>query len=157
MKLSGQPHAQANLPPGKEPRCLLYRRLSGPQRRSGRYRDEKNLDPDGNRTPAVQPSLYRLSYPDCLEWYVTTLCSTPTSSSCLYFKCFFFDMIFVTFYNRDFNMIHKSCIPPPDTLRSQELSRLDLGGGGPFSLHPSLPKTGTLPVETGWTKCGYSD
>ena len=50
------------LPPGKT-RYPLYRRLGGPQGRSGRA---KNLVPTGIRSRIVQPitqSLYRLSYP----------------------------------------------------------------------------------------------
>jgi len=50
------------LPPGKT-RCLFYRRLGGPQGRSGRA---DNLVPIGIRSRTVQPvaqSLYRLSYP----------------------------------------------------------------------------------------------
>jgi hypothetical protein len=33
----------------------LERRLGGSQRQSGRYEEEKNLDPAGIRTVAVQP------------------------------------------------------------------------------------------------------
>jgi len=50
------------LPPGKS-RYPLYRRLGGPQGRSGR---SENLVPTGIRSQTVQPvaqSLYRLSYP----------------------------------------------------------------------------------------------
>ena len=50
------------LPPGKT-RYPLYRRLGGPQGRSGRV---ENLAPTGIRTPdcpARSQSLYRLSYP----------------------------------------------------------------------------------------------
>jgi hypothetical protein len=35
--VSGQLHAPAALPPGKSPRYPFYRRLGGPQSRSGRY------------------------------------------------------------------------------------------------------------------------
>jgi hypothetical protein len=51
-----------NLPPGKT-RYPFYRRLGGPQGRSGRA---ENLVPAGIRSLTVQPvpqSLYRLSYP----------------------------------------------------------------------------------------------
>ena len=61
--LGGQRHAPAALPPGKI-RCPLYRRLSGPQGRSGRVR--KTSPPTGIRSPdrpARSESLYRLSYP----------------------------------------------------------------------------------------------
>jgi len=50
------------LPPGKT-RCSFYRRLGGPQDRSGRA---ENLVLTGIRSRTVQPvaqSLYRLSYP----------------------------------------------------------------------------------------------
>jgi hypothetical protein len=32
-----------------------YRRMGGPQRRSGHYEEETNLAPFGNQTPAAQP------------------------------------------------------------------------------------------------------
>jgi len=50
------------LPPGKT-RCPLYRRLGGPQGRSGRA---ENSHPHGDSIPdrpAYSQSLYRLSYP----------------------------------------------------------------------------------------------
>jgi hypothetical protein len=37
--------------PGKEPRYPFYRRLGGPQSRSGQYGEVKILDPTGTRTP----------------------------------------------------------------------------------------------------------
>jgi hypothetical protein len=37
LEVSGQLHAPAALPPGKSSRYLLYRRLGGPQSRSGRH------------------------------------------------------------------------------------------------------------------------
>jgi hypothetical protein len=46
---AGQLHAPAALPPGKEPRYPLDKRLGGPQSRSGRHREEKILDPTGTR------------------------------------------------------------------------------------------------------------
>jgi hypothetical protein len=55
--------------PGKEPRYPFYRRLGGPQSRSGRYGELKIFDPTGTRTPAPpgcparSQLLYRLSYP----------------------------------------------------------------------------------------------
>ncbi|PNF20161.1 hypothetical protein B7P43_G00613 [Cryptotermes secundus] len=53
---------------GKSPRYPLDRRLGGPQKRSGRHRAEKILDPTVTRTPtprsARSQSLYRLSYPE---------------------------------------------------------------------------------------------
>ena len=61
--VGGQLHAPAALPPEKT-RYPLYRRLGGPQGRSGRMR--QILPPTGNRSPdrpARSESLYRLSYP----------------------------------------------------------------------------------------------
>jgi hypothetical protein len=46
-------------PRGNCPRYLLDRRLGEPQSRSGRYGEEKNLTPAGNRSPAVQPVALR--------------------------------------------------------------------------------------------------
>jgi hypothetical protein len=45
MEVSGQLHAPAALPPGKEPWYPLDRRLGGPQSRSGRGGEEKNSQP----------------------------------------------------------------------------------------------------------------
>jgi hypothetical protein len=42
MEVSGQLHAPATLPPGKNPCCPLDRRLEGPQSWSGRGGEEKN-------------------------------------------------------------------------------------------------------------------
>ena len=61
--MGGQHHAPAALPPGKT-RYPLYRRLGGPQGRSGRVR--KMSTPTGIQSPdrpASSESLYRLSYP----------------------------------------------------------------------------------------------
>jgi hypothetical protein len=41
LEVSGQLHAPAALPPGKSPRYPFYRRLGGPQSRSGRYGEVK--------------------------------------------------------------------------------------------------------------------
>ena len=63
MVVGGQRHAPAAIPPGKV-RYPLYRRLGGPQGRSGRVR--KISPPTGIRFPdrgARSESLYRLSYP----------------------------------------------------------------------------------------------
>jgi hypothetical protein len=54
--MGGQLHAPAALPPGKEPRFSLDRRLGGPQNRSGRLGEEKILDPTGTLTPIPQSS-----------------------------------------------------------------------------------------------------
>jgi hypothetical protein len=61
--VGGQHHAPAALPLGKT-RYPLYRRLGGPQDRSGRVR--KISPPTGIRSPdrpVRSQSLYRLSYP----------------------------------------------------------------------------------------------
>jgi hypothetical protein len=56
-------------PPGKSPRYPFYRRLGGPQSRSGRYGEVNIFDPTGTRNsrppgrPARSQSLYRLGYP----------------------------------------------------------------------------------------------
>jgi hypothetical protein len=42
--VSGQLHAPAALPPGKSSRYPLYRRLGGPQSRSGRHGEVKNVN-----------------------------------------------------------------------------------------------------------------
>jgi hypothetical protein len=56
MEVSGQLHAPAAMPRGKNPRYSLYRRLGGPQNRSGHCGEDKSLlAPVGNRTLAVQP------------------------------------------------------------------------------------------------------
>jgi hypothetical protein len=78
--VDGQRHAPAALPPGKT-QYPLYRRLGGPQSRSGRVR--KISPPTGIRSPnatAHSQSLYRLSYPRTLlysnkvknEWSLTS-------------------------------------------------------------------------------------
>jgi hypothetical protein len=51
----GQLQFPAALLPGKEHRYQLKRRLHGPQSRSGRYGEKKNLAPAGNVTLAAQP------------------------------------------------------------------------------------------------------
>ena len=60
--MSGQQHAPVALYPRGKTRYPFYRRLGGPQGRSGRA---ENLVPTGIRSRTVQPvaqSLYRLSY-----------------------------------------------------------------------------------------------
>jgi hypothetical protein len=51
MKVSGQFHAPAALPPGKYPWYPLDRRLGGSQSRSGRGGEEKNSRPP----PGIEP------------------------------------------------------------------------------------------------------
>jgi hypothetical protein len=60
MRVGGQRHAPAALPPGK-PRYLLYRSLDGPQGRSRQVR--KNSPPPGLDPRTVQPIASR--YTDC--------------------------------------------------------------------------------------------
>ena len=62
MRVGGQRHAVAALPPGKT-RYPLYRRLGGPQGRSGQV--QKILPPTGIRSPdcpARSELLYRMRY-----------------------------------------------------------------------------------------------
>jgi hypothetical protein len=54
MEVNGQLRAPVALSLRKEPRYPLDKRKGGPQRRSGRCGEEKNLAPAGNRTPAAQ-------------------------------------------------------------------------------------------------------
>jgi hypothetical protein len=56
MRVGGQRHASAVLPPGKT-RYLLYRRLGGPQGRSGRVR--KNSSSPGFDPRTAQPAQSR--------------------------------------------------------------------------------------------------
>jgi hypothetical protein len=51
MEGSGQLYAPAALPPGKEPRYPLDRRLGGPQSRSGHGGEEKN----SQLPPGIEP------------------------------------------------------------------------------------------------------
>jgi hypothetical protein len=56
MEVSGQIHGQVALPPGERAhRYPLDRMLGGPQSRSGRCGEEKNLAPAGTRIPDDQP------------------------------------------------------------------------------------------------------
>jgi hypothetical protein len=70
MGMSGQRHAPAALyPRGKDPRYPLYRRLGGPQSRSGHRGRRKNplplpgIEPRSPGRPARSQTLYCLSYP----------------------------------------------------------------------------------------------
>jgi hypothetical protein len=51
MDMSGQLHAPAALPPEKDPRYPLDRRVGGPQSRSGRGGEKKNSEPP----PGIKP------------------------------------------------------------------------------------------------------
>jgi hypothetical protein len=77
MRVGGQRHAPAALPPGKT-RYPLYRKLGERQGRSGRVR--KISPSTGIRSPdrsARSESLYRLSYPG-LQVAIPTELSRPT-------------------------------------------------------------------------------
>jgi hypothetical protein len=58
--------------PGKSPWYPFYRRLGGPQSRSGRYGELKIFDPTGTRTAARNQSLFRPSYPGSQDITVHT-------------------------------------------------------------------------------------
>ena len=69
MGLGGQRHAPVSVPPGKT-RYPLYRRLDGPQSRSGQVRE---ISPLPGFDPARSESLYRLSYPGSPSMWVSSL------------------------------------------------------------------------------------
>jgi hypothetical protein len=54
MEVSGKLQAPAALPPEKEPRYLLDRRLGGPQSQSGREGEEKKF----LHVPGIEPRSY---------------------------------------------------------------------------------------------------
>ena len=60
--MGGQRHAPAALPPGKEIRCPLYRRLGGPQ---GRFRRVRNISPLPGFDPRTVQSVAS-RYKDCI-------------------------------------------------------------------------------------------
>ena len=112
--VGGQRHALAVLPPGKT-RYPLYRRLGGPQGRSGQV--QKILPPTGIRSPyspARSESLYRLSYPGPMEHVVTFICTgvlnkslaRPTS------RCILFDGENISFEVSLVIYINSTNIPP---------------------------------------------
>jgi hypothetical protein len=55
MEVSGQLHAPAALPPGKEPWYPLHRKLGGSQSRSGRGGEEKDCQP----LLRLEPSMFQ--------------------------------------------------------------------------------------------------
>jgi hypothetical protein len=64
---TSQLHVPAALPPGKSSWYPLYRRLGGPQSRSGRYGEMKILAPIGTRTPTSwSPSPLAVAIPTML-------------------------------------------------------------------------------------------
>ena len=67
LAVGGQRHAPADIPLGKT-RNPSYRRLGGPQDRSGQA--QKISPPTGIRSPARNESLYRLSHPGRQKGYI---------------------------------------------------------------------------------------
>jgi hypothetical protein len=65
MEVNDQLHAPAALPPRKEPRYPLARKMGGPQSRSGRGGEEKN-SLGGLEPPIIQP---------VAQGYTTELCT----------------------------------------------------------------------------------
>jgi hypothetical protein len=63
MEVSGQLHAPAALPPGKDPCYSLDRRLGGPQSRSGGGGEERNSQPPPGRE-RMRIKLYYLVNPN---------------------------------------------------------------------------------------------
>jgi hypothetical protein len=53
MGLTDQLHAPAALFQGKQPQYPMYRMLSGPQNRSGRYAEQKNILPLSGTEPRL--------------------------------------------------------------------------------------------------------
>jgi hypothetical protein len=74
MELSGQIHAPAALPPGKDPRYALDRRLGGTQNRSGRGEEKYPQLLRGLEPPIIQPVArrYTLSYPGSIHNGINT-------------------------------------------------------------------------------------
>jgi hypothetical protein len=71
MEVRGQLHVSAALPKRKSPRYPLYRRLGGPQSRSGRYGEEKNSQPLPELEPLInQPVVqnYTTELSGLLRW-----------------------------------------------------------------------------------------
>jgi hypothetical protein len=78
LEMSGQLHAPAALPLGKESLVPLDRRLGWPQSRSGRHGEEKILTLTGTRTPTPRSSSrrqsqYRLPYPGSQEYLILNI------------------------------------------------------------------------------------
>jgi hypothetical protein len=83
---------------GRSPRYPLDMRLGEPQRGSWRCGQEKNLTPNGNRTPAVQEGsllLYRLNssgskyaciYQNCIRWALFIYSIRPLRLRCTLVK-----------------------------------------------------------------------
>jgi hypothetical protein len=77
MEVCGQLGVPTALPPGKEPLVhQLDRRLSGPQRLSGRGGEEKNSQPlPGPEPPIIQPVAQY--YTTELSWKINTMVAEP--------------------------------------------------------------------------------
>jgi hypothetical protein len=78
MEVSDELHASAALPRGKSPQYPLYRRLGGPQSRSGRLEEEKILDTTGLELQLLGRVASR--YTDC-----ATRAPTLVATLCPYF------------------------------------------------------------------------
>jgi hypothetical protein len=77
MKVSGQLHAPAALPPGKSSWYPLDRRLGGAQNRSGRDGEEKNFQLPPGIEPVkgkVVPVLYLVKHRDNFTFYSHSVC-----------------------------------------------------------------------------------
>jgi hypothetical protein len=76
MEVSGQLHAPAALPQGKSPCYSLYRRLGGPESRSGRGGEEESsqsppgIEHQNPDRPARSPALHRLNYHGSVEGWL---------------------------------------------------------------------------------------
>jgi hypothetical protein len=77
MELSRQLHVPTALPPEKDPRYPLDRRLGGPQSLSGRRGEDKILDPTETRTP--DSSIVQLIASRCTDCGNTRAKQTYTS------------------------------------------------------------------------------
>jgi hypothetical protein len=90
----GQHHAPAALyPRGKDPRYPLYRRLGGPQSRSG-HMPPPGIEPRSPGRPARSKTLYCLSYPGSHFCF-----STSIFIEVLLLEYFFFTISIEFFWN----------------------------------------------------------
>jgi hypothetical protein len=95
--VGGQRHVPTALPPGKT-RYPLYRRLGGPQGRSGRVQKISSHWGSIPEHPARSESLYRLSYPGPISRYITII-------KHIYELCSgnHINLTHITFSNQNFN------------------------------------------------------
>jgi hypothetical protein len=100
-------------PWGNSPTCPLYRRLDGPQNRSGSYEEEKNLAPAGNRTPTLQIVARRYTDWDIqfhmkqlhtLRWEKNEFLNLKTGVS------YIFPLFWVHLAMKYYNVIHCQCL-----------------------------------------------